>query len=263
MITRILAALLLLYLLGYALFGALLPRPADDRPTDAIVVLTGGANRMERGLDLLQRHKAQRMLVSGVDRTVRPADLAGHYPRSAPLFACCIDLGREAVVQFRYRDLAQQLGEEAADHQLAGLELGDAAGHQVEQLLVVEPAGRAGVPGAGDLAGLDLQVGDAVGAGAVGEQQVAVELVGVGALGVGADDDVTDPDGVRVLTLQRTLVGDAALAPRLVVIDEQPVLQVLAVVGEEQPEQLGVAAGTGEVNDRVDAHEIAAERHDN
>ena len=97
MITRILAALLLLYLLGYALFGALLPRPADDRPTDAIVVLTGGANRMERGLDLLQRHKAQRMLVSGVDRTVRPADLAGHYPRSAPLFACCIDLGREAV----------------------------------------------------------------------------------------------------------------------------------------------------------------------
>ena len=55
MITRVLSAFLLLYLLGYALFAGLLPRPADDRPTDAIVVLTGGANRMERGLDLLRR----------------------------------------------------------------------------------------------------------------------------------------------------------------------------------------------------------------
>jgi uncharacterized SAM-binding protein YcdF (DUF218 family) len=96
-ITRILAAFLLLYLLGYALFAGLLPRPADDRPTDAIVVLTGGANRMERGLDLLGRHKAKRMLVSGVDRAVQPADLARRYPGSAPLFACCIDLGHEAV----------------------------------------------------------------------------------------------------------------------------------------------------------------------
>ncbi|MDB5693612.1 MAG: YdcF family protein [Alphaproteobacteria bacterium] len=97
MIARILSALALLYVLGYALFAVLLPRPADDRQTDAIVVLTGGANRMERGLDLLRRQRAKRMLVSGVDRTVRPADLAGRYPGSAPLFACCIDLGRESV----------------------------------------------------------------------------------------------------------------------------------------------------------------------
>ena len=97
MISRILSGFVLLYVLGYALFAVMLPRPAGDQQTDAIVVLTGGANRMERGLDLLQRHRAQRMLVSGVDRTVRPADLAGRYPGSAPLFACCIDLGRESV----------------------------------------------------------------------------------------------------------------------------------------------------------------------
>lgn len=97
MISRTLSAFCLLYLLGYALFAVLLPRPADDRQTDGIVVLTGGAGRMERGLDLLQRHRAQRMLVSGVDRTVRPVDLATRYPGSAPLFACCIDLGRESV----------------------------------------------------------------------------------------------------------------------------------------------------------------------
>jgi hypothetical protein len=62
-----------------------------------------------------------------------------------------------------------------------GLVGGDAARLQVEQLLVVEPAGGAGVPGADDLAGLDLEVGHRVGAGAVGEHEVAVELVGVGA----------------------------------------------------------------------------------
>ena len=97
MISRLLAFILLLYLLGYAVFAVMLPRPADDRRTDAIVVLTGGAHRMERGLDLLQRQRARRMLISGVARTVRPVELAARYPRQAALFACCIDLGREAV----------------------------------------------------------------------------------------------------------------------------------------------------------------------
>ena len=92
-----------------------------------------------------------------------------------------------------------------------------AAGLQVEQLLVVEPAGGAGVAGADDLAGLDLQVRHRVGAGAVGEHQVAVQLVGVGALGAGPDQDVADPHRVRAVALQRALVGDVAAcsaAPR-------------------------------------------------
>ncbi len=97
MITRILAAILLVYLLGYAIFAGMLPRPADDRRTDAIVVLTGGPKRIERGLDLLTRGRASRMLVSGVARTVRPVELAQEYPANDALFACCIDLGRESV----------------------------------------------------------------------------------------------------------------------------------------------------------------------
>jgi uncharacterized SAM-binding protein YcdF (DUF218 family) len=96
-ITRILAFILLVYLLGYASFAGLLPRPADDRRTDAIVVLTGGPKRIERGLDLLSRGRAARMLVSGVARTVRPPELAEKYPAKGALFACCIDLGRESV----------------------------------------------------------------------------------------------------------------------------------------------------------------------
>ena len=97
MIARSLSALALLYLLGYALFSVALPRPADDRQTDAIVVLTGGAKRLERGLDLLERKRAKRMLVSGVARTVRPEELAAEYRRDEALFRCCVDLGREAV----------------------------------------------------------------------------------------------------------------------------------------------------------------------
>jgi uncharacterized SAM-binding protein YcdF (DUF218 family) len=97
MIARGISFLLLLYVLGYAAFAVLLPKAGDDRRTDAIVVLTGGAKRLERGIDLLQRGKADRMLVSGVARTVRPVELATHYSVSPALFECCIDLGREAV----------------------------------------------------------------------------------------------------------------------------------------------------------------------
>ena len=94
MIRRAISAILLLYLLGYAMFAVALPRPADERPTDAIVVLTGGAKRIERGLDLMARNKAKRMLVSGVARTVRPEELAAQYRADDSLFLCCVDLGR-------------------------------------------------------------------------------------------------------------------------------------------------------------------------
>lgn len=97
MIARGLAFLLLLYVLGYALFVVLLPKPADDRRTDGIVVLTGGAKRLERGIDLVERGRAQRLLISGVDRTVRPVELAERYEVDEALFDCCVDLGRESI----------------------------------------------------------------------------------------------------------------------------------------------------------------------
>ena len=65
------ALLLLLYVLGYAAFAVLLPRPAGDERTDAIVVLTGGSGRIERGFDLLGRGIARRMLISGPSSSPR------------------------------------------------------------------------------------------------------------------------------------------------------------------------------------------------
>jgi uncharacterized SAM-binding protein YcdF (DUF218 family) len=95
-IVRTFAFIALIYLLGYAFFAVMLPRPAALEQTDAIVVLTGGPKRIERGLELMEQRQAKRMLVSGVARTVRRPELAAQYGY-APLFECCIDLGRESV----------------------------------------------------------------------------------------------------------------------------------------------------------------------
>ncbi|MGN6279379.1 MAG: YdcF family protein [Sphingomonas sp.] len=97
MIARILAGLALAWALGFALFMLVLPDPLDDHPTDAIVVPTGAAGRIDRGIDLLEAHEAKRMLISGVAPTVRPIDLALEYHAPPALFTCCIDLGRQAV----------------------------------------------------------------------------------------------------------------------------------------------------------------------
>ena len=76
--------------------------------------------------------------------------------------------------------------------------LGDAAGPQIEQLLVVETSGGTGVPGARRSRRSRSRVGHRVGPGAVGEHQIAVHPEGVGSGGLGADQHVTDPDRVRV-----------------------------------------------------------------
>lgn len=97
MIVRLAALALLGWILGFIWFAMFLPQPLDGRPTDAIVVLTGGAGRIDRGLALMEEGAAKRMLISGVDRAVRPSELAVQYKTPETLFACCITLGREAI----------------------------------------------------------------------------------------------------------------------------------------------------------------------
>ena len=97
MIGRLFSILVLGWVAGFVLFVVTLQQRPSDRRTDAIVVLTGGSGRIERGLALLSAGKARRMLISGVDRSVRTHELAMRYPGHASSFACCVDLGREAV----------------------------------------------------------------------------------------------------------------------------------------------------------------------
>ena len=54
-----------------------------------------------------------------------------------------VDGRHQVLLHLRHADPLHDVGEEAAHDQAAGLVLGDAARLQVEQLLVVEPAGRA------------------------------------------------------------------------------------------------------------------------
>ncbi|RDE04631.1 YdcF family protein [Sphingomonas aracearum] len=97
MIARLLSLMALGWMLGFAAFMLLLPRPLGDVRTDAIVVPTGGAGRIDRGLDLLEAHAARRLLITGAAPEVRPRELAAEYKRSPALFACCVDLGHQAV----------------------------------------------------------------------------------------------------------------------------------------------------------------------
>ena len=62
--------------IGFVRFVQHLPEPTNDqRTTDAIVVLTGGGERISAGLSLLQAGKARRLFVSGVHRGVGVGEL--------------------------------------------------------------------------------------------------------------------------------------------------------------------------------------------
>ena len=98
MILRAGALLILLYALGFVLFGVTLGDPASAEETDAIVVLTGGPGRIERGFDLLRDGEAKRMLIAGADPSVTRADLQRRLGRgSGRILRCCVDLGSESV----------------------------------------------------------------------------------------------------------------------------------------------------------------------
>ena len=97
MILRALSFVLLLYALGFMLFAVTLGKPANGARTDAAVVLTGGAGRIEHGFQVLRERKAKRLLVSGTDPAVTKDDLRQRAPRSAGVLRCCVDLDSTSV----------------------------------------------------------------------------------------------------------------------------------------------------------------------
>jgi uncharacterized SAM-binding protein YcdF (DUF218 family) len=94
---------LLAWLGGLLYFASRIPDRVDDpvTATDAIVVLTGGSDRLQEGLRLLAAGKAKRLLISGVNREATLADIlksAEVAPDSLPplVAACCITVGYQA-----------------------------------------------------------------------------------------------------------------------------------------------------------------------
>jgi uncharacterized SAM-binding protein YcdF (DUF218 family) len=98
MIRRALSLLFLAWAIGFLWFVVALPRPAEDAvKTDAVIVPTGGAGRIPRGLEVLQQGLARKMLVSGVDPEVRPQEFAAEFGVTPQEMDCCITLGFAAV----------------------------------------------------------------------------------------------------------------------------------------------------------------------
>ena len=83
--------------LGFPIFVWSLARTsADPEPADAIVALTGGSERLSAALELLDREKGQRLLISGVHAETKREELFAAVGQLSQRAACCVDLGRGA-----------------------------------------------------------------------------------------------------------------------------------------------------------------------
>lgn len=97
MIRRLLAFLFLGWVMGFLWFVLALPGPAGAERTDAVIVPTGGAGRIARGLAVLDEGLADKLLVSGVDPEVRASEFAAEFGVPDARMECCVTLGFSAV----------------------------------------------------------------------------------------------------------------------------------------------------------------------
>ncbi|ULR44462.1 YdcF family protein [Rhizobium sp. K102] len=72
-------------------------KPPVEPKADAIVVLTGGYQRIDQAVELLQKGAGRRLLISGVHPTTTPAQIRKMTQGSADLFSCCVDIGHDAI----------------------------------------------------------------------------------------------------------------------------------------------------------------------
>jgi uncharacterized SAM-binding protein YcdF (DUF218 family) len=97
MLRRAFSVVVIVWALGFVWFAVFLPGPAGLERTDSVIVPTGGEGRIDRGLDMLRQGRARRLLVSGVDREVKPREFAELYGVSPTLMKCCVTLGFDSV----------------------------------------------------------------------------------------------------------------------------------------------------------------------
>ncbi len=72
-------------------------RPPDVAKADAIVVLTGGYQRIEQAIDLLKRGYGKRLLISGVNPQTTAGQIRRATRASPEIFECCVDIGYSAI----------------------------------------------------------------------------------------------------------------------------------------------------------------------
>ena len=86
----------MLWLIGFVVFSlyALSFKYSAEKHSDAVVVLTGGTNRIKTGLELMQKTDAGYMLISGVNKEVSQQEL---FPNVSKQDLNKITLGYEAL----------------------------------------------------------------------------------------------------------------------------------------------------------------------
>lgn len=89
---------MLLWLAGFAAFCVHIKGlySRHDTHTDAIIVLTGGPDRINAGLDLLAAQKADKLFISGVDTRVTVEQLIALWKPETQTPPCCVVLGHQA-----------------------------------------------------------------------------------------------------------------------------------------------------------------------
>lgn len=94
----LLAAGLAALIFGYVAFASriALREPAAVPRTDAIVVVTGGSQRVGDAMGLLGAARGARLLISGVNEKTGREELARLNPAARDLLSCCIDLDHRA-----------------------------------------------------------------------------------------------------------------------------------------------------------------------
>jgi len=96
MLYRLTSFAVLAWLFGFMWFAILLPEPHGSGKSDVVVVFTGGEGRIARGLEALRESWARQLLVSGVDKEVKPGEFAAKYQVSAATMKCCVTLEYES-----------------------------------------------------------------------------------------------------------------------------------------------------------------------
>lgn len=96
----ILLLIIVLWCAGLAAFGSRVAgsTPAPVPPAaEGIVALTGASSmRIEAATRLLELGKGKRLLISGVNREVRPQELRDVTRSAGHAFDCCVDMGFQA-----------------------------------------------------------------------------------------------------------------------------------------------------------------------
>jgi uncharacterized SAM-binding protein YcdF (DUF218 family) len=70
--------------------------PRNPR-ADAIVVLTGGFQRIDQAIELLKQGAGKRLLISGANPTTSGNQIRKFTQSSSNLFECCVDIGYDAM----------------------------------------------------------------------------------------------------------------------------------------------------------------------